>query len=95
MGYNYKLVSINGVLSTIAAVLSGILQGSVLGPLLFIIIVNDMPEVMTSNILMFADDTKILLEVQKDTGHTTVQQDLNELQRWCCPLPLHFNTEKC
>ena len=74
-------------------VLSGIQQRSVFGPMLFIIFVNDMPEVMTSNINTFVDDTKIFLEVQKDTGLTTIQQDLVELQHWWCTWLLHFNVE--
>ena len=59
----FQRVSVNGVLSMIAAVISGIPQGSVLGPILFIIFVNDMPEILHTMILMFADDTKIFWEI--------------------------------
>ena len=54
-------VKINGVLSNSQKVLSGIPQGTVLGPLLFIIYINDLPEVCSnlSNIFLFADDAKI------------------------------------
>ena len=57
-----QLVTVNGEISRVAAVLSGIPQGSVLGPLLLICFVNDMPNVVHSHIQMFADDTKLYSE---------------------------------
>jgi len=48
----------NGMKSLVALVLSGIPQGSVLGPLLFICFINDIPEVVHSSLQMFVDDTK-------------------------------------
>ena len=56
-------VSINGSLSSWLAVLSG---GSVLGPLLFLIFVNDIPEWVQNSKKMFADDTKIWAKIQKN-----------------------------
>ena len=53
-----------------ALVLSGIPQGSVLGPLLFILFVNDMPDVVKSHIQMFADDTKVYREVNNPPRHS-------------------------
>jgi len=52
-------VTINGSRSSWVNVLSGVSQGSVLGPLLFLLFVNDLPDLIKTNILMFADDTKI------------------------------------
>ena len=52
-------VSVAGVFALLTHILSGILQGSVLGPLLFIIFINDMPEVVNSLMRMFADDTEL------------------------------------
>ena len=56
-------VAVNGNLSSWAPVDSGVPQGSVLGPLLFICYVNDMPEVVHSALRMFADDTKFSVEL--------------------------------
>jgi hypothetical protein len=54
-----QLVTVNGSESNFGDVLSGIPQGSVLGPMLFVCFINDLPEAVESMILMFADDTKI------------------------------------
>ena len=55
-----QIVRVNGEESFSAAVLSGIPQGSVLGPLLFVIYINDLPDKIRSDTLIFADDTKIM-----------------------------------
>ena len=53
-----QIVNVNGIKSDPAAVLSGIHQGSVLGPILFVIYINDLPEVVKCGTYLFADDTK-------------------------------------
>ena len=60
-------VHVNGSVSSWIDVISGVPQGSVLGPLLFLIFVNDLSDWVKSSILMFADDTKIWTKI-KDTG---------------------------
>ena len=62
---------LNGLKSEWASVLSDVTQGSVLGPLLFILYVNDIPDLVHCNIKMFADDTKILtpVRIQEDQEH--------------------------
>ena len=62
MGRTQK-VSVNGSLSSSKPVLSGIPQGSVLGPLLFVIYINDLPDKLCSSSLMFADNTKVFREI--------------------------------
>ena len=73
--------------------MSDIPQGSVLGPILFVCFVNDLPNVVTSNVLLFADDTKIFTEVP--VNQQTLQQDLDKLQIWSNEWQLRFNATKC
>jgi len=54
---------VNGVKSVSSNVLSGVLQGSVMGPLLFLIYINDIVSVIKSPVLLFADDVKIFCPV--------------------------------
>ena len=57
------MVKVNGEESSSAPVLSAIPQGSVSGPLLFVIYINDLPKVISSNAFLFADDTKLLRHI--------------------------------
>ena len=88
-------VVINGVKSLAVLVLSGIPQGSVLGPLLFICFINDMPEVIQAFIQMFADDTKLYMEVNGPEDQQALQKDLTELEDWANLWQLRFNAQKC
>jgi len=69
-------VGISGTFSKLQAVLSGVPQGSVLGPLLFLLFINELPTWITNEIRMFADDTKLWCRIKKrvrwrhpSTGH--------------------------
>jgi len=73
-------------------VISGIPQGSILGPILFTIFINDLPDVIQSYIKIFADDTKIFNSPQNSN---IIQQDLNSLQQWSDTWQLKFNANKC
>ena len=61
---------------------SGVPQGSVLGPLLFIIFVNDIDVDIVSWLLKFADDLKIFARVRDEEDQKVVQKDLNMLEDW-------------
>jgi hypothetical protein len=86
-----QVVSVNGSASEEVPVLSGVPQGSVLGPILFLIFVNDMDEGITSHLLKFADDTKLYLPLRNDESHAVLQEDLNKLCKWL----MLFNVSKC
>ena len=74
---------------------SGIPQGSVLGPVLFIIYINDLPETVESMVYIFADDTKIYRKITTEKDCAALQKDLDMLQEWSNKWLLKFNTSKC
>ena len=79
----YQQVVINGESSYSAKVHSGVPQGSVLGPLLFILFINDMEScVKHSTIRFFADDTRILKHINSYLDVYLLQQDLNSVMKW-------------
>ena len=88
-------VILNGQKSSSIPVTSGVPQGSVLGPLLFTMFVNDIPSVVLSPTFMFADDTKIFHFIRNRDDHATLQNDLNLLYDWSVRWQLKFNISKC
>ena len=88
-------VTVCGVSSNQVNVTSGIPQGSVLGPLLFLIYVNDLPEVVKSTIKLFADDTKIYRVIKSDRDSEILQNDLLDIMKWSEKWQLPFNLTKC
>ena len=90
-----QVVRINNVLSTTLPVLSGVPQGSILGPVLFLIYMNDLPSVTTvSKSLLFVDDTKCFNNVSNTMDLVSLQQDLDFIARWSIQSSLKFNTTK-
>ena len=77
-----QVEKVNGEDSFPAPVISGILQGSVLGPLLFVIYINDLPETLSSGVFLFADDTKIFREITSIQDSTSLQHDIDLLEQW-------------
>ena len=75
-------VVVNGSKSTWAKVTSGIPEESVLGPLLFVCFINDMPSVVVSPVHLFADDTKLHKRVTTLEDHKSLQDDLTNLGDW-------------
>ena len=80
-----------GETSAWTAVHSGVSQGSVLGPLLFLVYINDLEDGVASNIIKFADDTKIFRRVQTRQECRTLQDDLNRLDQWSAKWQMLFN----
>ena len=83
-------VVLNGHKSMTIPVTSGVPQGSVLGPLLFTMFVNEIPSIVSSPVLMFADDTKSFELLERD-DYIALQNDLELLQRWSQQWHLKFN----
>ena len=65
-----------------ADVTSGIPQGSVLGPMLFIIYINDMPSSVVSSIYLFADDANVYRNISSNDDPPILQHDLQQLEKW-------------
>ncbi|KAF2354420.1 Reverse transcriptase domain [Trinorchestia longiramus] len=78
-----------------ALVTSGVPQGSVLGPLLFIIYINDLDVGIISKINKFANDTKLCHRAFTERDRATIQSDLNRLLQWTETWQMSFNIEKC
>ncbi len=75
--------------------LSGVPQGSVLGPLLFSIYIYDMPSLAQHFCKLFADDTKLLAFIKKAEDLDLLQQDIDNLILWLKTRLMLFNEEKC
>ena len=88
-------VVVDGEVSNWKSVLSGVPQGSVLGPILFLIYINDLDDSITSNVLKFADDTKLFRKVNTDGDKQHLQNDLDRLVKWSEKWQMLFNFRKC
>ena len=89
-----RVVLRNGVSSWLN-VTRGVPQGSILGFLLFILYVNDIPESVKSTVKMFADDTKIYQEIKEKEDCERLQMSLNAISAWSRTWLLKFNASKC
>ena len=88
-------VTTQGALSDWKDVSSSVVQGSVLGPLCFLVFMNDLEDGVTSNISKFADDTKISRTTGTDHDIDKLQDDINRMQTWADTWQMKFNTGKC
>jgi hypothetical protein len=88
-------VAVNGSKSSLEDVVSGVPQGSVLGPVLFVVYINDLPERVRSQIKLFADDTKLYRRVSTIEDCRALQDDINALENWSRDWLLKFHPEKC
>ena len=76
-------------------VLSLVPQGSVLGPILFLFYINDLPDSLQSQFRLFADDTAVYLTVKGQDDNQKLQNDLDILQEWEREWDMEFNPSKC
>ena len=90
-----QVVKVNGSVSKSVPVLSGIPQGSALGPLLFVIYINDLPEAINSDSLLFADYTKVFREITSKDDELALQSDIDSLQHSSNKWLLQCHPDKC
>jgi len=91
----FQCVRIGDSISALCKVLSGVPQGSVLGPLLFMIFINDLPECIKFAMpFIFANDTKCLIAVRSTTDTDKLQEDINNTTDWSRSTNLLFNVAK-
>lgn len=88
-------VVLEGQASDPVPVLSGVPQGSVLGPVLFLIFINDLPDNLRSSVRLFADDCVLYRNISSPQDCNILQEDLDNLARWEVDWQMKFNIAKC
>ncbi len=76
-------------------IMSGVPQGSVLGPLLFVIYINDLPDGLINCFKMYADDSKVIAEAVDLDQVSTLQEDIGKIKEWCDKWYMCLNSSKC
>ena len=95
LSHRRQSVSVNGTHSSWVDVTSGVPQGSVLGPALFLIYINDINNDIQSKLKLFADDSGLYREINCPEDHMILQNDLNTLAAWSDKWLMSFNIKKC
>ena len=73
---------------------AGVPQGSILGPLLFLMYMNDIVENISSDASLFADDTSLIRPIRNQTDVDALNDDLNEISHWAAQWRVTFNARK-
>ncbi len=85
----------DGIASDPADVISGVPQGSVLGPVLFLLYINDLPDNIASSVRLFADDCVLYKNIHTDSDCQALQHDIDKLAEWEETWLMKFNAAKC
>ena len=93
--HRVQRVVVGGEHSTWTDVVSGVPQGTVLGPLLFLCYINDLPNNLQSSVRLFAGECVIYREIQNEFDSNVLQEDLDTLRKWETNWQLCFNPSKC
>ena len=88
-------VVVDGIQSDLVTVDSGVPQGTVLGPILFLLYIDDLPSVISSKVRLFADDCLVYREIKNRQDQIALQKDLNLLENWGSKWGMRFNAAKC
>ena len=88
-------VVINGSASSWSPVVSGVPQGTVLGAILFLMFINDLPTNTTSGIKLFVDDCVLYRPINSVSDHFALQRDLDQLEKWAYTWQMKFAPTKC
>ena len=90
-------VNLEGTVSTKTQVTSGVPQGSVVGPMLFLLFINDLPEYLSpdTTVRLFADDCLVYRSIGSEADSAQLQEDINSLEQWEADWLMEFNPKKC
>ena len=86
---------LNGATPSSTIVTSGVPQGTVLGPLLFLLYINDLPDNLSTSVRLFADDCILYTPIRTQNDSSLLQNDLLKLQKWQDTWLMQFNPDKC
>ena len=91
-----QCVLIDGVKSTLVPVHSGVPQGSIIGPILFVLFIDDLAQGIdeTSNIALYADDTKLWRTIKSEYDNEQLQKDILYLHNWSTINKMNFNLKR-
>jgi len=90
-----QLVLLQNERSQSCSVLSGVPQGSVVGPLLFLLYISDLPSNVTSKIRLYADDVILYREIHSEDNVFRLQKDLDAITQWADIWLMKLNLSKC
>jgi len=97
LGGRTQCTRVNQSYSSYTSIVSGVIQGSVLGPLLFLLYINDVTDIFSSTCTskLYADDIKLYSVLDNPLDYSDLQSNLNELQQWSDRWQLNISYKKC